>query len=35
MKILVIGASGGVGAHRVRLATAAGHEVTAMSRTRV
>ncbi len=35
MKVLVLGASGGVGAHLVRLATAAGHEVTAMSRTRV
>ena len=35
MRVLVLGASGGVGAHLVRLAAAAGHEVTAMSRTRV
>lgn len=32
MKVLVLGASGGVGAHVLRFATAAGHEVTALSR---
>lgn len=32
MKVLILGASGGVGAHAVRLAVAAGHEVTAMAR---
>jgi putative NADH-flavin reductase len=32
MKLLVLGASGGVGAHVVRLAREAGHDVTAVSR---
>lgn len=32
MKVLVLGASGGVGAHVLRFAAAAGHEVTALSR---
>lgn len=35
MKVLVLGASGGVGGHLVRLASAAGHEVTAMARSRI
>lgn len=33
MKVLVLGASGGVGQHVVRIAHARGHEVTAYSRT--
>lgn len=33
MRILVLGASGGVGAHLVRLAASAGHEVTALARS--
>ena len=33
MKVLVLGASGGLGAQIVKLAAAAGHEVTALSRS--
>ncbi|MBL8933357.1 MAG: NAD(P)H-binding protein [Archangium sp.] len=32
MKVLILGASGGVGVHLVKLAAEAGHEVTALSR---
>lgn len=35
MNVMVLGASGGVGMHLMRLATAAGHSVTAVSRSKI
>ncbi len=35
MKVMVLGASGGVGTHLVKLAAAAGHSVTAVSRSKI
>lgn len=35
MKVLILGASGGVGAHLVKFAAAAGHAVTAVSRGKI